>query len=393
MHALLGGLVSLDLPTLLLSSGLVVTVCGVIFIIGTVAQHTDVPSRLWSAAFTFGILAMVSFAVWSILPDSPAIIGVGNGALVLSMALHWSGSRAFNGRRPLVLVGMAGGFLVTIVAWVDGAAGTWAGGQVFLLGVAVFALLAGSEAFSGRMRRSVNGRILAVVLWLVGGFFAIRALVFAVSGPYSALFLDYLDSDITTFVTILFIITASTSMNVLRTEGTSPRGSRTLDVERWEHFVPPEAFARAVNDRLERLADSGTPSVLVRFEIDNLSEMNTAFGQPFSDSAMTLLGTCVREQMNASALLGHSGGAGFDALVFEDLDGAFDCAKRVRSALVDTPIDVSQGLRVSITIALAVPEGGETFAALSARVARLVADGHAAGGNVIMGHPEEDARV
>jgi GGDEF domain-containing protein len=182
-------------------------------------------------------------------------------------------------------------------------------------------------------------------------------------------------------------------MNVLRTEGTSPRGSRTLDVDRWEHFVPPETFARAVNDRLERLAHSSAPSVLIRCEIDNLAEMNTAFGQSFSDSAMRLLGSCVRDEANASALLGHSGGAGFDALVFEDLDGALDCARRVRSALVDTPIDVSQGLRVSVTIALAIPEPGETFAALSARLARLVADGHAAGGNVIVGHPEEDARV
>ncbi|MCP2032056.1 diguanylate cyclase (GGDEF)-like protein [Okibacterium sp. HSC-33S16] len=391
IRTLLGGLICLNLPTLLLSSGLVVTVCGLIFIIGSVAQHHDRASRLWSAAFTFGILAMVSFAVWSVLPDSPAIIGVGNGSLTLAMGLIWSGSRAYNGRQPFGLLSFAGALVVAILAWVDGENGSWAGGQAFLIGVAVFAALAGVEAFSGRMRRSINAHILAVVMCAVGVFFAIRAVVFAISGPYSDVFLGYLDTDITTFVTVLFVVTASTSMNVLRTEGTSPRGSRTVDVEQWEHFRPRESFANEVNDRLERLARSGAPGVLARVEIDNLAEMNTAFGRSFSDSAMTLVGAILRDEVSASAVLGHSGGAGFDALLFGDLDSALDCAKRVRAALVDMPIDVSQGLRVSVTIALAVPESGEKFAALSERAAGLVADGHAAGGNLIVGHPEEDA--
>lgn len=394
MHTLLGGVLALDLPTLLLSCGLVVTICGSIFILSTVLEHNDVPSRLWSAAFTFGILAMVSFAVWAAIPDSTAIVGVGNGALTLAMGLIWSGNRAYNGRSPLYVASTAGGVVVAIVAWIDAAAGSWAGGQVFLIGVCVYALLSGVEAATGRMRRSVNARILASVMLIVGLFYAIRAVVFAVSGPFSDAFLDFLDSDITTFVTILFVITASTSMSVLRTEGMNARSPRTLDVGRWGKFASPESFAIAADDRLERLERRGEVGVLIRIDIDNLSEMNTAFGRVFSDAAMTLLGSILRDEVPSSALLGYNGGAGFEALVFEGLDNALDRAQRIRSALVDTPVDTSQGLRVSVTIALVVPETGElSFASLSERAARFIDKGQSAGGNVIVGHPEEFSRV
>ena len=393
MHMAPDNLFALDLPTLLVASGLVVAICGTIFVLGTVLQHNDVPSRLWSAAFLLGLLTAISFAVWGVFPAAVLAIGVGNGALVMSMGFAWSGCRAMNERKPLQLVGAGGGVVVAIVSWVDGAAGSWAGGQVFLLGVAVFALLAAVEALTGRMRRSLNGRILAVVMFAVGGFYAVRAVVFATSGPDSALFTDYFDTDVTTCVTILFVVTASTSMGVLRTETSHPRSARTIDNDRWERFASTELFAAAVTDRLGRLEHTSEPSVLMRIEVDNLSEMDTAFGRSFGDSAMTLVGSVLRDTVSASAVLGHTRAAGFDALMFESLDQALDCATRIRSALVDTPIDISQGLRVSVTIALLVPEPGNSFPVLAERMAQLISEGHEAGGNAIVGHPEERSRA
>ncbi|GGE98607.1 diguanylate cyclase domain-containing protein [Mycetocola zhadangensis] len=389
MHVALDPLFALDLPTLLLSSGLVVAICGTIFVLSTVLQHNDVPSRLWSAAFLLGLLTAVSFAVWAVFPNAVLAIGIGNGALAMSMGFAWSGCRAMNERKPLQLVSAAGGVLVAIVCWLDGAAGSWAGGQVFLMAVSVYALLAACEALTGRMQRSLNGRIIAVVMFVVGGFYAVRAVVFATSGPDSALFSTYLDTDVTTCVTILFVVTASTAMAVLRTEGFNPRASRTIDNERWENFPSTDLFTTAVNDRLKRLEHTAEPSVFMRIDVDNLSEMNTAFGRSFSDSAMTLVGSVLRDSVSATAILGHTRGAGFDALLFESLDQALDQAKRIRSALVDTPIDASQGLRVSVTIAIAEPQPGESFLALAERVGELVSEGHEAGGNAIVGHPEE----
>ncbi|AWB85627.1 diguanylate cyclase domain-containing protein [Mycetocola zhujimingii] len=396
IRTFMGGPVSLDLPTLLLTGGLVVTLCGTIFVLSTVLQHNDVPSRLWSAAFILGITTMTSFAVWAVVPEATISVGIGNGALAMSMGFIWSGSRAFNGRNPMTVASIAGGVIIAVAAWVDVASGSWAGGLVFLLGVTIFALLAAVESFSGRMRRSLNARMLGVIMALVGGFFAARSVVFATAGPDSVAFRTYLDSDVTTFVTILFVITASTSMGALRTENTGQRAPRPLDTGERDEFVSPEKFARAADDRLERLerrGRSGESGVLVRVEIDNLSEMNTAFGHDFRDAAVRLVGSAVRGESPVSAVLGRTASSGFDALLFDGLDRALECAQRIRSSLVDTPIDASQGLRVSVTIALAVPEPGERFAELAQRVSRFIADGHATGGNVIVGHPEEFSRA
>ena len=389
----LGGLVSLDLPTLLLASGIVVTVCGAIFVLSTIRQHTDFPSRLWSGAFSLGILTMVSFAVWAAVPDLTVVIGVGNGALAMSMGFIWSGNRSFNDRQPRFLVGVAGGLLVAIAAWVDADSGSWAGGQLFLVGVAVFALLAGAEALSGRMRRSRHARILAVVMLAVGTFYTLRSVVFAIGGPESSLFVNYLGTDVTTVVTIIFVIMASTSMALLRLEEDRPHEQRLLDTGRWDRFATRELYATAVDDRLARIEVSAEPAVLIRVDIDNLPEMNIAFGRAFTESAMILVGNVLRNSVSAAAVLGHTGGSGFDALVFENVNSALDCAKRVRSALIDTPIDVSQGLRISATIALVVPESRENFARLSDRASQLIEQGHVAGGNVIVGHPEEFSRA
>lgn len=388
----LGGLLSLDLPTLLIASGIVLTVCGAIFVLSTIRHHSDYPSRLWSAAFSVGILTMVSFAVWAAIPESPVVIGVGNGALVTCIALIWSGNRAFNERASRSLVAVAGGLLVAVVAWIDVAGGSWAGGQLFLIGVAVFALLAGAEALRGRMRRSRNARILAVVMLVVGSFYTLRAIVFAIGGPESPLFVDYLGTDVTTVITIIFVITASTSLALLRLED-QPGEQRLLDTGRWDRFATRELFATAVDDRLARLEVSAETAVLVRVDIDNLPEMNIAFGRAFTESAMILVGNVIRNTVSAAAVLGHTGGSGFDALVFENVDSALECAKRIRSALIDTPIDVSQGLRISATIALVIPESGERFAGLAYRASQLVLKGQIDGGNVIVGHPEEYSRA
>ena len=389
----LGGVVSLDLPTLLIASGVVVTVCGTIFVLSTIRQHTDFPSRLWSAAFSLGILTMVSFAVWAAIPESPVVIGVGNGALAMCMGFIWSGNRAFNDRPPRFLVSVAGGLLVAVAAWVDVASGSWAGGLIFLVGVAVFALLAGVEALTARMRRSRHARILAVVMLAVGSFYTLRSVVFAIGGPESPIFVDYLGTDVTTVVTIIFVITASTSMALLRLEEEQPRELRLLDTGRWDRFATTELYATAVDDRLARIEVSGEPAVLLRVDIDNLSEMNVAFGRVFTESAMILVGNVLRDTVSAAAVLGHTGGSGFDALVFENLDSALECAKRIRSDLIDTPIDVSQGLRISATIALVVPEPRENFSRLAYRASQLILQGQVAGGNVIVGHPEEFSRA
>ena len=384
------GASSLDLQTLLLASGMVVAICGVSFIVNTVFGRNDPPGRLWSAAFTAGILTTVSFAVWGAEPSAWWAIAVGNAALVLAMGCVWSGARLFNNRSSRFLVALAGALVTALAAVVAGPdGGDWAGGVVMLLGVAVFATLAGLEALTGRMRRNLNARILATLMLIVGVYYAARAVVFVIASPDSELFRNYFGTEVTTFVTILFVIVASTSMSILRAERSGMRGTRVIEQADWNGIVPDVLFNTPAADRIQRATLHGERVAFIGAEIDNLADMNTAFGRSFGDDAIESFTKILHDHMPTTALLGHRTGAQLAAIVMvDDLDQAYAVIEDVRTALVESPIDNASGLRLSVSWGVTMIEPGEQdIVGLAAEVRDLVQKARDAGGNRIEGRP------
>ncbi|GHD41618.1 diguanylate cyclase [Mycetocola manganoxydans] len=381
---------TLDLQTLLLASGMIVAICGVSFIINTVFGRNDSPGRLWSAAFVAGILATVSFAIWGAEPAAWWAVAVGNASLVLSMGFVWAGARVFNGRRSLfpVVAGGAGvAALAALVAGPDG--GDWAGGLVFLVGVSAFASLAGVEAFLARMRRSVNARILAFVMLLVGAYYGTRAVAFVVVGPESDLFRQYYGTEVTTFCTILFVIVASTSMSILRAERPGPAVPRVIEQAHWNGILADTQFSTPAADRIRRANRRGEGVAFVGAEIDNLADMNTAFGRSFGDDAIDSFSSILQEHLPTTALIGRRAGAQFACVMMVDsLDEAYGRIEDVRAALVDSPIESSSGLRLGVSWGVVlVPPREPDIASLTAQVRELVASAQAAGGNRIAVDP------
>lgn len=390
MHTATSGASALDLQTLLLSSGMVVAICGVSFIVNTVFGRNDPAGRLWSAAFTAGILTTVSFAIWGAEPSAWWAIAVGNASLVLAMGCVWDGSRLFNGRASrfvIVLVGAAVAALAAVVAGPDG--GDWAGGAVMLTGVSVFALLAGFEALTGRMRRNLNARILATLMLIVGVYYGGRAVVFVVASPESAFFREYLGTEVTTFVTILFVIVASTSMSILRAERSRLRETSPIELAGWNGILPDSLFTSPAIDRIHRAQLHGERTAFIGAEIDNLADMNTAFGRTFGDDAIESFQAILHDHMPSTALLGHRIGGRFAAVVFADnLDQAYSIIEDVRSAMIESPIDSASGLRLSVSWGVVMVGSGEPdIAALSAEVCDLAQKSRDAGGNRIEGRP------
>ena len=387
------GASALDLQTLLLASGMVVAICGVSFIINTVFGRNDPPGRLWSAAFTAGILTTVAFAIWGAEPSAWWAIAVGNASLVLAMGCVWSGARLFNGRGSRFLVVLAGAAVAALAVVLEGPdGGDWAGGATMLLGVAVFSTLAGLEALTGRMRRNLNARILAALMLIVGVYYATRAVVFLIASPDSALFRDFFGTEVTTFVTLLFVIVASTSMSILRAERSSGRDTRALEKVNWKGVIPDALFNSSATDRIQRATLHGERAAFIGAEIDSLADMNTAFGRTFGDEAIEAFTSILRARMPTTALLGHRAGGRFAAVVMvEELDQAYAIIEDVRAALVESPIDNASGLRLSVSWGVLMIEPGESgevdVDALSAEVRGLVQESRDAGGNRIEGRP------
>jgi diguanylate cyclase (GGDEF)-like protein len=380
----------LDLQTLLIVSGLVVAICGASFVINTVFGRNDPPGRLWSAAFIAGILTTTSFAIWGAEPTAWWAIVVGNASLVLAMGSVWSGARLFNGRNSRFIVVLAGAALAALAAFVESpGGGDWAGGFIFLLGVAVFSALAGAEALRGRMRRSLNARILAMLMLIVGAYYGVRAVVFFVATPDSDLFQEAFGTEVTTFVTLLFVIVASTSMSILRAERSGARSGRPREQGNWNGLLPDSLFSSPAADRIRRASRRGERVAFIGAEIDNMADMNTAFGRPFGDDMIESFSSLLHDHLPTTAIIGIRAGAQFACVVMaDDLEQVYDIVERVRVALVDEPVANSTGMRLSVSWGVVMVEPGEPdISSLTSDVRALVTTAQQAGGNRIAGHP------
>ena len=390
MTAAASGTSFLDLQTLLIASGMVVALCGASFVINTVFGRNDPPGRLWSAAFISGMLTTIAYAIWG--SDSSAwwAIVVGNTSLPLAMGCVWVGARLFNGRSSRFAYVLGGSALVAVAAIVESPErGDWAGGFAFLLGVAVFATLAGAEALRARMRRNLNARVLAVLMLIVGAYYAARCVVFVVATPDSDLFREVFGTEVTTFVTILFVIVASTSMSILRAERSGSRSTRPIEQGNWNGILPDALFSAPAADRIRRAHRHGERVAFLGAEIDNMADINTAFGRSFGDDAIDSFSTILQDQLPTTAIIGRRPGAQFACLVMaDDIDAANDMVERVRVALVDEPVDASNGMRLSVSWGVVLVDPGESdIAVLTAEVRALVKSAQDAGGNRIARRP------
>ena len=141
----------LDITTVAAVSGLIVTLCGVTFILNTTLRRNDRVGRIWSVGFVGGILETLAYTIEGLQSSAWWAIAVGNGAFVLALGMLWSGARAANERRSLYAIPLVTGMLVTVAVLARGPqGGLWAGGAETFGSTAVFGagtLVAAAFAF------------------------------------------------------------------------------------------------------------------------------------------------------------------------------------------------------------------------------------------------------
>ncbi len=342
----------LDITTLLLVAGLVIVLCGISFVLNTSMRRNDASGRLWSLSFLGGMLTALSFLVWNVAPDVWWVLAIGNTAYVISIAAIWSGARVFNGRRSLIWIGLASGAVTAVFTVIDGAGdpGVWTGAVPLFIGVAVFSGLSGAETMRSRMRRNLNARILSVCLWVVCAYYVMRTSVFITMGPESSIFQEYFGSAVTSVITILLVLLSAISMSILQAERSGARalGDVTVGVHSVVGVLSAASFMQQWADWVERASFNGDRLAMIAMDIDNLPQMNTAFGRTFGDTAIRSVAQIVRHYAPTSSLLGHTGAGRFVIVVVSpNAADAEQLAIRLQTALVDEPIDPQQSLRAT----------------------------------------------
>lgn len=346
----------LDSATLMVMSALVTILAGSSFILNTAIQRIDIVSRLWTIAFTNGMLASLAYGFDALNPGTWITVAVGNAAIVGAIGLVWAGCRAYNGRRPLiwiVLIGVAAVGVAVAVRGPDG--GEWAGGAEMLGAVALFALLAGVEGLTGQMRPRVNARSLAVVMLVVAAFYLARCGVFLVYGPYSDMFRSYFGTNLATFVTILFMISSSvamTSLQVERAYGDRPTvGMRSRGGVFSIGVLSADSFDEGARDRIDRARRRSSSVALLLIRIDGLKEINTAFGRGTGDAALQTVATVLRDVTPTSSVLGRQTVANFGVLAMvSEPQATREIAEAILAEIVEARLEGASDIRLSASI-------------------------------------------
>jgi diguanylate cyclase (GGDEF)-like protein len=289
-------------------------------------------------------------------------VAVGNAAIVSAIGFVWAGCRAYNGRKPLILIVLVVTLGVAIAAIVRGPdGGEWAGGAEMLAGVALFALLAGVEGLTGQMRTRVNARTLAVVMLVVAAFYVARCAVFLLYGPYSEMFTTYFGTSLATFITILFLVSSSVAMTSLQVEraltgasgasGVAPRSGRsafTLSV------LSRDSFDEGAKDRIDRARRRSSSVALLLIRIDGLKEINTAFGRATGDSALRTVAQVLRDVTPTSSILGRQEPANFGVLAMvSEPQATREIAEAILGEIMEARLDGASDIRLSASIGVA----------------------------------------
>jgi diguanylate cyclase len=351
----------IDTFTILVASGAVVAISGVSFILNTVLRRNDRYGRLWSIAFVAGILETLSYLVEAAAPSAWWASAVGNAAIVIALAFMWAGCRAFNDReRSYAWVGIVAGILVAGACLVEGPdGGEWAGAWELYLGLVAFAGLAGFEAVTGSLNRTVNGRVLAIVFFAVSLYYLLRVGVFFGAGETSMAFTVYFGTVTTTFIAIVLVIVASISMSVLQPAHveSSKRDGRRAGEPSIPGVSTLDLFEQQARDWLLRSKRDREPLVLLELVVDNFDDITTAFGRELGMEAIALVGRTACENTPSASLVGYLSNERFIVLTTPPTFGSpIDIAQRLQTALVETPVDTLQGVRATVTFGLATTD-------------------------------------
>ena len=378
----------LDGATLQVLSGLIVILCGVSFILNTALNQNDPPGRLWSLAFVAGIMVTVGYGVYLVSAAAWWTIAFANVALAIAVGALWAGSRVYNGRSSGFRIVGALALVVGVFSVIPGAdGGEWAGAVPLWLVVAVLGGLGGAEALRGRLRRNLNGRILSVVLFLAAVFHLVRAIVFVVQGPTSSTFVTYFDSGPTSILNMTLIVSACIAVSILRAErvGSTAVGDITVGIHSAAGVLSGDSFRQAASDHLQRAEKKQLGLALIGADIDNLPEINTAFGRNAGDEAIARFAGTLRGSAPLMAQIGHpAAGRFFILAAVASATEARAITERIQNALVDEPLGESYQIRLTASFGIAdTYDHGLDYDALVDAAGRAIDSVKQRGGNDI----------
>ncbi|MBD5787563.1 hypothetical protein IF650_15430 [Cellulosimicrobium terreum] len=363
---------TLDTATVLVVAPVLLVVVATLYVVEVWRRgRTDVVDRCWTLTFVAAIVTMFAY-----LAGGTAALwwatALGNGAFVLSLGAIWSGARARAGRGPLLTVvgaSAAATASFALAAGQDG--GPWAGGLAYLLGVAVWSLLAAVELLARSPRRAVEATGLGLACAVAGAYYAARAVAFAAGGPGSAVFERWFQTATTTVVNLVLIVVGAFAMMALRTRETTQAAAGRFDAGLGTRSMAH--LDATVRDRAQRgLLGPSVRVVVVRLR--DAGALRDAFGREGRERAREHVADVVLDLLPPAAAAGGDPARRDDVVVVlpEDMDPRA-WARDVERAFLDRPL-VLEGDAIVVDVSHAEAIGPADAVTDTARAVRGALD-------------------
>ena len=343
---------TLDPTTLFVIGGLVTILSGIFFLLETLLRRNDAVGRLWSVFYIGAMFVVFAYLIVEIDPGTWWALAPANGGFVVAMGMIWSGARAANGMRPLVLVPFAAGAIVGVATLIPGeSGGYWAGSLETFIGISAFAGLAAGAMARRDLARLVGARIFAILLAAISIFYAARAVAFLALGPGDATFLSYFGTETSTIFETCLLVLGTVTLSSIQAERFGAGGGSTREIEDGTHLdgvLGLRSFREFAESWLLRSLRERTTLVLLVLEISDLDEINVAFGRGAGDNAIRVTARVATTTAPTATLIGRISARRFALLMKLPSNDSVDAiASRIGDAVLDSAVDDRDRFRVT----------------------------------------------
>lgn len=250
---------------------------------------------------------------------------VANALVVLGAGAAWAASRSLRRVRqrwwllvvPPVVVGIA-------TALDDPAGNPWAGGPVYLIGLALMMGLASRELWQAarevpdERHETVYGmwaRGLAVASGVFAAYTLGRCLALVLAGPESAVFRIPFGSEAATLVITALLVATSAGMTSLSAEQQSSELRQRATRDALTGLLNRGEFLRRAARELQRARREGTPTAVMIADLDHFKDINDRYGHRAGDEALQAFASACSDLLRRDDVVGRLGGEEFGFLL------------------------------------------------------------------------------
>ena len=346
---------SLDTPTVLVISALVIALSGCVLILARGRDQGAVPLAFWGTAMLAGAagIVLLSLAPFSDWPARAA----GNAAILVGVALSWTGARIFAGRRPrpgLVGGGAAAWLLLSVL--VRNTAPAVPGVLAFVLGGA-YVLATAAELWRER-QEYLSTRRAAIVLLVVHGA------VYLVQGVVSAIWPELAYSEPVFLALVLEALLHTTGMAFLflalikeRAELRSTVQLRELaTLDGLTGLANRRQFDQVFEREFRRAKRARTSIALLMIDVDQFKAFNDTYGHQAGDRCLRAVAAAMQAAVRRPAdLVARYGGEEFAVLLPKtDGAGAEGLAETIRTHIMGLRMEHAGNTHGMVTVSIGV---------------------------------------